>query len=137
MAQINVKVIDRTNLPAKLKTIIDAAERGVKLATEEGVEWIKQDVVEGQQYVGDANYPDVKPSTKAIKAKAGKEKVGRWAGNWVASFNSVVKGLVGTIRGGGAKYGNFQLRWRVGDLFMDKRAKRTQEIIEGEIKKKI
>jgi hypothetical protein len=137
MVNTTIKVIDRTNLVAKHKSIIAAAERGVKLATEESVQWVKIDVVQGQKYVGDGNYPDVKPSTKRWKAKKGAELVGRLTGNWVASFNSSVKGLVGTIRGGGAKYGKFQLRWRVGDLFMAHRAKRTREIIEGAIKKKI
>ena len=137
MVTTTIKIIDKANLLAKHKSIIAAAERGVKLATEEGVEWVRIDVVQGQKYVGDENYPDVKQSTKRIKAKKGRELVGRDTGNWVTSFNSVVKGLVGTIRGGGAKYGKFQLRWRIGDLFMAHRAKRTREIIEGEIKKKI
>jgi hypothetical protein len=130
-------VRDHTNLQGKHRDIIAGAKRGVKLAVEEGVQWVKEDVVQGQKYVGDGNYPDVKPATKRIKAKKGRELVGRDTGNWVASFNSAVKGLVGTIRGGGAKYGKFQLRWRIGDLFMAHRAKRTREIIEGEIKKKI
>lgn len=137
MAHISVTVIDRTKLPTKLKSIITAAKRGVELATEEGVEWIKQDVVQGQKYVGDANYPDVKPTTKRWKAKKGRELVGRFTGNWVSSFDSSVKGLKGTIRGGSAKYAKFQSRWQVDSLFMEKRAKRTREIIEREIKKKI
>ena len=137
MVSTTIKVIDRTNLLQKHKSIIASAERGVKLATEEGVEWVKIDVVQGQKYVGDGNYPDVKPTTKRIKAKAGKELVGKWTGNWVASFNSTVNGLRGTIRGGGKKYAKLQLRWRVGDLFMAYRAKRTREIIENEVKKKI
>ena len=137
MSEITIKVIDRTNLLVKHKTIITATERGVKLATEEGVQWIKEDVIQGQKYVGDENYPDVKPETRRKKAKAGKELVGKWTGNWLTSFNSAIKGLIGTIRGGGKKYAKFQLRWRIGDLFMTHRAKRTREIIEREIKKKI
>ena len=137
MVAVSIKVIDRTNLVAKHKSIIAGAERGVKLAVEESVQWIKIDVVQGQEYVGDENYPNVKDATRLWKAKKGRELVGRFTGNWVASFNSSVKGLIGTIRGGGKKYAKFQLRWRIGDLFMEKRAKRTREIIEGEIKKKI
>ena len=137
MTDISFRINDRTNLHAKHKSIIASAEKGVKLATEEGVQWIKIKVVQGQKYVGTGNYPDVKPTTKRWKAKKGCELVGRFTGNWVASFNSDVKGLIGTIKGGGAKYAKFQLRWRVGDLFMEHRAKRTREIVEKEIKKKI
>ena len=81
--------------------------------------------------------PYVRVLRQRIKAKAGKELVGKWTGNWVASFNSTVNGLRGTIRGGGKKYAKLQLRWRVGDLFMAYRAKRTREIIENEVKKRI
>lgn len=137
MPTINVKVIDRTNLPAKLKTIIGGAERGVKLAAEDGVHWVQIEVVQNQGFLGDPNYPDVTDATKRIKAKKGKELVGKDTGNWVASFNSDVKGLVGTIKGGGAKYGTFQARWQVGPLYMEHRAGKACEIIEGEIKKKI
>ena len=137
MVSTTIKVIDRTDLPQKVKSIIAGAEKGVALATEDTVQWIKIDVVQGQKYVGDGNYPDVKPATKRWKAKKGRELVGRFTGNWVASFNSDVKGLVGTIRGGGKKYANFQSRWRVGDLVMAHRAKKIRDIVEGEIKKKI
>ena len=136
MADIKIKVIDRTELPAKVKSIITAAERGVKLATEEGTEWVRSSVF-GGEHVGHQYYPDVKPSTKRIKAKKGKEIVGVDTGNLRNSFNSDVKGLKGTIRGGGKGYAKFLSRWQIDSLFMEKRAKRTREIIEGEIKKKI
>ena len=100
---MKITIIDRTNLHEEHKKIIAAAERGVKLATEEGVQWIKEDVVEGQKYVGHRFYPDVKPATKRWKQKVGKEKVGKLTGWWVTSFNSDVRGLTGTIRGGGLK----------------------------------
>lgn len=136
MVTINVTVIDGTELPLKLKGILAGAKQGVALATVGGVKWITDGVGSGE-FVGDANYPDVTATTKLIKAKAGRETVGVWTGNWIGSFDSSVKGLVGTIRGGGGEYGDFMSRWRVDALFMDKRAKRTQEIIEGEIKEKI
>lgn len=136
MPQINIRVIDRTNLPQKLKSIIGAAEHGVKLATEEGVEFIRSEIFTGK-YTGHQYYPDVKPSTKRIKAKKGREIVGVDTGNLRDSFNSDVKGLAGTIRGGGGGYSGFLSRWQIDSLFMEVRAKRTREIIEGEIKKKI
>ena len=135
MVSITINVIDRTNLLQKHKSIVAAAKRGVKLATESGVEWIKGDVFSGQSYVGHSYYPDVKPATKAYKAKVGKENVGIMTGNLVSSFGSSVSGLRGTIKGAG--YAEFSSRWLIGSLFMEKRAKRTREIIEGEIKKKI
>ena len=136
MVTTTIKIIDRTNLLAKHKGIIAAAERGVKLATEGGAEWIRSSVFMGE-YVGHQYYPDVKPSTKRIKAKRGKEIVGVDTGNLRNSFNSDVKGLKGIIRGGGKGYAKFLSRWQIDSLFMEKRGKRTREIIEGEIKKKI
>lgn len=136
MPTIKVTVIDKTNLSGKVREIIEGSKKGVKLATEEGTEWIRSSVFMGE-HVGHQYYPDVKPSTKRIKAKKGKEIVGVDTGNLRNSFNSDVKGLVGTIRGGGKGYAGFLSRWQVDSLFMEKRGKRTKEIIEREIKKKI
>lgn len=135
MVTLFVHLSDRTNLQKKAKDVVEGAKRGVLLATESGVLWLKEDVFEGQQYVGDSNYPDVTPVTKLIKAKAGNEKVGIWTGNLKTSFKSAVTGLEGKITGVG--YTNFLARWNIEALFMDKRGKKSREIIEKEIKGKI
>lgn len=135
MVTITLAVIDGTALTPKLKKIVKGAKDGVKLATEDGALWIHQSVFSGQEHVGDANYPDVTPVTKKIKASAGKELVGIWTGHTKASFKSAVAGLTGRITG--AVYEYFGSKWHIDALFIDKRAKKTQEIIESEVKKAI
>ncbi len=137
MPQINIKIVDKTNMPGQMKGIIVSAKRGVKLATESGVEWIKEEVFEGQRYVGHDYYPDVKPATKQYKAEKGKEKVGIDTGNLKSSFDSRYErdGLVGIITGGGPGYESFLARWQIDELFRAQRGEKTRQIIKGAIKK--
>ena len=135
MVLLHIAVIDGTAMAPRLKKIVKGAKDGVKLATEEGVLWIHQSVFSGQEHVGDANYPDVTPVTKKIKASAGKELVGIWTGHTKASFNSAVSGLEGKITGSVYEY--FGSKWHIDSLFFDKHAKKTREIIEKAVKDKI
>ena len=131
MVTVTITVSDRTRLNAKMKKIVIAAKRGVKLATEDGVLWIHQDVFHGQAHVGDANYPDVTPVTKQIKARAGKQLVGIWTGATVSSFRSAVSGLTGRIAG--TLYEYFGSKWHVDALFLEHRKKETEKIIKNEV----
>jgi len=137
MPQVTITVLDKTDMPAKMRGIIAGAKRGVELATESGVEWIKEDVMEGQRYVGSEFYPDVKPATKQYKAEKGKEKVGIDTGNLKTSFDSRYErgGLSGIITGGGPGYENFLARWQIDELFKEQRGEKTRQIIKGAIKK--
>lgn len=139
MPQVNITVLDKTNLPGKMQDIITCAKRGVKIATESGVEFIKEEVMEGQRYVGSEFYPDVKPETKQRKAEAGKEKVGIDTENLKSSFDSRFEhgGLAGIITGGGPEYGEFSARWQIDELFRKERGEKSRELIRGEIKKGI
>jgi len=139
MPQVNIIVLDKTNLPGKMQDILTGAKRGVKFATESGVEFIKEEVMEGQRYVGSEFYPDVKPETKQYKAEKGKEKVGIDTGNLKSSFDSRFEhgGLSGIITGGGPGYGTFLARWQIDELFLKERGEKTREIIKGEIRKTI
>lgn len=139
MPNINITVIDKTNLPGKMQEILSGAKKGVKIATESGVEWIKEEVMEGQHYVGSEFYPDVKPATKQYKAEKGKEKVGIDTGNLKSSFDTSYEhgGLSGIITGGGPGYGSFLERWQIDALFLKERGKKTRELIRGEIKKSL
>jgi len=135
MVSVTILVVDNTNLNKKMKDILGAAKKGVRLATEDGTLWIHQSVFAGQEHVGDANYPDVTPVTRMIKAKAGKQLVGIWTGGTMSSFRSSVSGLVGRISG--TLYEYFGSKWHIDALFMDKRKDKTKQIIEAEIEKKI
>ena len=139
MPQVKITVIDNTDMPAKIRDILAGAKRGVKLATESGVEFIKEEIFEGQRYVGSEFYPDIKPATKQYKAEKGKEKVGIDTGNLKTSFDSEYQhdGLAGIITGGGPGYESFLSRWQIDELFKKERGEKTREIIRGEIRKRI
>jgi len=139
MAQANIIVLDKTDIPGGVQRILSGARRGVKFATESGVEWIKEDVMEGQGYVGDEFYPDVKPTTKQYKAEKGREKVGILTGNLKASIDSSIErdGLEGTITGGGLNYEEFLERWQIDMLFLRERGNKSREMIRGEIEKEL
>ena len=137
MPRANIIVLDQTDIPGGVQRILSGARRGVKLATESGVEWIKEDVMEAQGYVGDEFYPDVKPVTKQRKAEAGREKVGILTGNLKASMDTEYDhdGLEGIITGGGPGYEEFLERWQIDQLFLKERGNKSRELIRGEIKK--
>ncbi len=139
MPQVNIIVLDETDIPGGVQRILAGARRGVKLATEEGVEFIKSDIFEGQKFVGDDLYPDVKESTKRIKAIKGKELVGVDTGNLKASFDTSYenKGLSGIITGGGPEYGEFLNRWQIDQLFLKERGNKSRELIREEINKEV
>ena len=139
MPQVNITVSDKTNLPGKMQEILSGAKKGVKIATETGAEWIKEEVMEGQRYVGSEFYPDVKPATKQYKAEKGKEKVGIDTGNLKSSFDTEYEhdGLSGIITGGGPGYGSFLERWQIDALFLKERGEKSRELIRGEIKKSL
>lgn len=139
MARANIIVLDETDIPGGVQRILSGAKRGVQLATESGVEWIKEEVMEGQRYVGSEFYPDVKPITKQYKAEKGKEKVGIDTGNLKSSFDTEYQhgGLSGIITGGGHGYGRFLSRWQIDKLFLEQRGEKTRDIIKDEIKKSL
>lgn len=143
MSQINISVLDKTNLPGKMREIIEGGKRGVKTATESGVEWIVNDVFLGQEFVGDELFPDVKPETKQRKAEKGKTLVGVDTSNLIHTFDTEYEhnGLTGIITGGGgnveAYSGRFFERWQVAPLFMRERGEKSRELIRSEIKKGI
>jgi hypothetical protein len=134
---LSYKVIDRTDIPKIIRDIAQAESRGVHIATEAGVQWLKNDVIEDQGFVGDPLYPDVTDETKQRKAKAGKEKVGKFNGYLVGSIGSDYKedGLVGVISGGTEQHEQFLERWQLDALFYRERGEITQGLIAKELKK--
>lgn len=127
--------LDLPNIQRKIK---NAAEEGVKKATFEGVEWIKEDVIRGENYVGTPYYPDVKASTKRTKAKQGKPTILIDTTNTVSSFDATANGLEGKITGGGKDY-HVRLfeRWQIDELFYAVHSKESQDIIKKSIEKAI
>jgi hypothetical protein len=135
---LSISVFDLTNLEGERKAILKAAEKGVTAATHEGAEWIKDDVIQGEEYVGTRFYPDVKASTKRAKARKGQDTVLIGTTNTLSSFDGEVNGLEGKITGGGKDYhSRLFSRWRIGDLYMAVHEKESQEIIKKSIEKAI
>jgi hypothetical protein len=145
MPQTSITVLDKTNLPKITKDVERSMKLGVLKATDSGAEWIKQDVFNGQEFVGSKLYPNVKSTTRQTKAKNGQEKVGIITGELRDSFDTHYSSdkLTGTIRGGGGvtkkgkkvNYGKFLAKWLIGALFKKHRAKKSREIMAKEIKK--
>jgi hypothetical protein len=135
---LSVSVFDLTNLEGERKAILKAAEKGVTAAVHEGVEWIKEDVIRDEEYVGTQFYPDVKASTKRAKARKGQDTVLVDTTNTLSSFDGEVNGLEGKITGGGEKYhARIFKRWQIDKLYMAVHEKESQEIIKKDIEKAI
>ena len=136
MPLLNIVVHDNLNLHLQHKKIIAGAIAGIHLATEDGANWIRKDVINGQLLVGDVNYPDVKPETAKYKKRLGREKVGRFTGNFVSSVDTDYcdGGLTGIIHMGGPKYKHFVARWQFDKLFAQHRGEFTRTLIKESIK---
>ena len=134
---LSVRVFDKTHLSAVEKKITAAAKKGVEAATQESVEWIKDEVITGGNYVGHQNYPDVKPVTKRIKAKKGKTKVLIDTSNYLSSWDGKAKGLTGIITGGGQDYAAdlYKRGWKIDLLWKAEHAKEAEKIIKKAIEK--
>jgi hypothetical protein len=131
---LSISIRDYTNLPLIHKKIIKAAEKGVAASVEEGVEWIKEDVIRAEKYVGHRLYPE-----KRSKAKRGKTHVLVDTSNFLSSWNGEANGLKGIITGGGGEDYHAKLlkRWQIDELFFEVHAKESQEIIKKAVEKAI
>lgn len=136
---LSIRLQDYTNLPLIQKKIAKAAEKGVESATQESVEWIKDDVIKGGNYVGHQYYPDVKPVTKRIKAKKGETHVLIDTSNFLSSWDGKAKGLTGIVTGGGEDYHAdlWKRGWKIDLLWEQVHAKESEKIIKKAIEKAI
>lgn len=132
-------IIKHIDLKGIQDDIRKGAEEGVEAAVQDGVSWIKNDVLLGQEYVGNANFPDVKPTTKAQKAKRGKMHVLINTGAYKDSWISESKGIEGKILGGGnlGYAGKLHEKWHIDALFNNVRKKTTLQIIRDAITRRI
>ena len=140
VAMLSVSVFDHTHLSAIEKKIKEAAEKGVEAATQDSVEWIKDEVITGGNYVGHQYYPDIKPSTKRAKAKKGQTHVLISTSNYLSSWDGKAKGLKGIISGGGGKSSEYSQKlydrgWKIDLLWKAEHAKEAEKIITKAIEK--
>jgi len=136
---LSFRLLDHTNLSAINRKIKEAAEKGVEAATQDSVEWIKDEVITGGNYVGHQHYPDIKPSTKRSKAKKGQSHVLIDTSNYLSSWDGKAEGLTGTITGGGEDYHAelYKRGWKIDLLWKQEHAKEAEKIIKTAIEKAI
>ena len=136
---LSVNLFDRTNLSGIHKKIEEAAEKGVEAATQDTVQWIKEEVITAGSYIGSQYYPDVKPVTKRIKAKKGQTHVLIDTSNYLSSWDGKAKGLTGTITGGGQDYAAdlYKRGWKIDKLWEQVHAKESEKIIKKAIEKAV
>lgn len=133
----SVRIVKNIDLNGIHADLLRGAEEGVEAAVQDGVSWIKNDVLLGQEQLGHADFPDVKPATKKQKAKRGEMHVLISTGEYKDSWIGESKGLEGTIYGGGdlGYAGKLHKKWHIDSLFNKVHRKVTIKIIKDSIKK--
>jgi hypothetical protein len=135
----SVTIVKEIDLDGIRRDILDGAADGVEAAVQDGVSWIKNDVILGQEQLGHEDFPDVKPATKKQKAKRGEMHVLMQTGNYKDSWIGESKGLEGKITGGGSLGYASKLheKWHIDALFNKVHRKTTLKIIKDTIKRRL
>lgn len=135
----SVRIVKNIDLAGIHADLFKGAEEGVEAATLESVSWIKNTVILGQEYVGDSNFPDVKPATKRQKFKHGEAHVLLQTGALKDSFIGESKNLEGRIFGGGdlGYAGKIFKKWKIDALWKEHHSKVVYGIIKDFIKRRL
>jgi hypothetical protein len=135
----SVIIVKNIDLEGIQRDIFDGAAEGVDAAVQDGVSWIKNDLILGQERVGHKDFPDIKEATKKQKAKRGEMHVLMSSGAYKDSWIGESKGLEGKITGGGnlGYAGKLHKRWHIDVLFNKVHKKTTLKIIRDAIKKRL
>lgn len=133
----SVRIIKHIDLNCIHADLLRGAEEGVEAAVQDGVSWIKNDVLLGQEQLGHKDFPDVKPATKKQKARRGEMHVLISTGAYKDSWIGESKKLEGTISGGGdlGYAGKLHKRWHIDELFNKMHKKTTLKIIRDSIRR--
>jgi hypothetical protein len=133
----SVTIIKNIDVDGIQRDILDSAADGVEAAVQDGVSFIKNDVLLGQEYIGNKNFPDVKPATKKQKARRGEMHVLISTGAYKDSFIGESNGLEGTILGGGdlGYASKLHKKWKIDKLFYKVHKQATLKIIRDSIQK--
>ena len=138
MKEVFIQIVKRIDIDGIHEEIMDGAADGVEAAVQEGVSFIKNDVILGEEFKGHVLYSDVKPATKAQKRKRGNTKVlidttnlkNSWCGD-----SSGAEGIIGS--GYDGYFEKIYKKWRIDELFMEVHGKETSDIIAGGIRAKL
>jgi hypothetical protein len=129
--------MSKYHLDKKQMRLLKEVKKGIRSATDDTVNWVRGDVLEGQKYVGDSLFPQVKPSTKLSKMKAGKEKVLIMTGNARDSIKQKFAqgGMTGIINFGANYWIHLMKKWKIHELFRKERVKPVRKIMEKHIRR--
>ena len=131
-----VRIIKYIDLNGIERNLLNGASDGVDAAVQESVSWIKNEVLLDQKFIGDPNFPDVKPATKKAKRRKGNTKVLVDTGHYKDSWVGKTEGLKGVIQCGTDGYfAKLHDRWRIDLLWRKHHSKDALEIIEKSILK--
>jgi hypothetical protein len=135
----SVIIVKNIDLDGIQRDILNGAEEGVSAAVQDGVSWIRNDVLLGQEQLGHEDFPDIKPATKKQKARRGEMHVLISTGAYKDSWIGESKGLEGTILGGGnlGYAGKLHKKWKIDELFGKVHSKTTLKIIKDRIKRRL
>jgi hypothetical protein len=133
----SVIIVKNIDLKGIHNEIIQGAEDGIEAAVADGVSYIKNDLLLGQEQLGHEDFPDVKPATKKQKARRGELHVLISTGAYKDSFIGESKGLEGKITGGGdlGYAGKLHKKWKIDKLFYKVHKQATLKIIQDSIRK--
>jgi putative NIF3 family GTP cyclohydrolase 1 type 2 len=135
----SVEIIQNIDLDGIQRDILDSAADGVSAAVQDGVSWIKNDLLLGQEQLGHEDFPHVKEATKKQKARRGEMHVLISTGAYKDSWIGESTGLEGTILGGGdlGYAAKLHEQWHIDKLFDKVHRKTTLKIIKDTIKRSL
>lgn len=135
----SITIVKEINIEGIQADILRGAAAGVEAAVQDGVSFIKNDILLGQEYIGNNFFPDVKPATKKQKAKQGKLHVLISTGAYKDSWIGESKGIEGKITGGGdlGYASKLHKKWHIDKLFNTVHRETTLKIIRDAIKKRL
>jgi hypothetical protein len=138
MNELSIRITKRIDLDGIHADIMDGAEEGVDAAVQEGVSFIKNDVILGEEFKGHELYPEVKPATRTQKRRKGNTKVLIDTGNLKDSWCGEVNGTEGIIGSGyGEYFDRIYDKWRIDELFVEVHGKETADIMARAVQKKL
>ena len=127
----SIKIVKKFDLKGLHDNLIDCAEDGIDAACAETTDWIKQDVLLDQKYLGTEYFPEVTPATRAAKSKRGERQVLIHTGHLKDSWNFTRQGLEGIVGSGTEGYfGRIYQRWKIDKLWRAEHSKEAMDIIK-------
>lgn len=130
----SIRIAKKWDLKGIHDDLINCAEDGIDAALAETTDWIKQDVLLDQKFVGSEFFPQVKETTRASKAKRGERQVLIHTGHLKDSWNFERHGLEGIVGSGTEGYfEKIYKKWRIDQLWLTTHEAETVKIIEKAI----